>query len=104
VKSQGFHIDAVGILPLQNFALFAKLGGIYAETKTNLSSTGGVGVAGSPSRKKSEFDFKWGIGASYAFTRNLAVRTEYEQINSIGDSSTGEGDVGMFSIGVTYRF
>lgn len=95
----------MGIFPLpNNFALFGKLGGIYTTTETTIASTGAVVIAGSPNREKSEFNLKWGIGASYAFTRSLAARLEFEQVQQIGDSSTGEGDVQMFSIGLTYHF
>jgi OOP family OmpA-OmpF porin len=105
IEASGWHVDALGIFPLQNnFAFFGKLGGIYTTTKSNRSATGAVVLGGSPNREKSEFNLKWGIGASYAFIRSLAARLEFEQVHKIGDSSTGEGDVQMFSIGLTYHF
>jgi opacity protein-like surface antigen len=58
----------------------------------------------SRSQEASEVEFKFGIGASYSFTRNLALRAEFERFLDVGDSDTGEGDVDLISIGVTFRF
>jgi len=43
LKASGWHVDAVGIWPIQNnFSLFAKLGVIFNEVKTSLGTTGAV--------------------------------------------------------------
>jgi OOP family OmpA-OmpF porin len=106
IESSGPYIDALGILPLQQFNLFAKLGAIYATTKTTLSRTGAVvfvpGANTTP--EDSEVEFKFGLGASYWFTRNLAIRAEYERFFDVGSDETGEGDIDLISIGITFRF
>jgi OmpA-OmpF porin, OOP family len=105
VKSSGLHLDAVGILPVGNFDLFAKLGLIYTTTKADLSSTGAVVLTADRSAKKSEINPKIGLGAEYHFSRALGVRAEYEQAFAVGDeNSTGEGDIQMLSVGLTLRF
>lgn len=104
IEASGFHLDALGIIPLQQFSLFGKLGVMYATTETSGSSTGAVGLAGDRSSKDSEVEFKFGLGASYSFTRNFAIRAEFERIVDVGTSETGEGDIDLFSIGVTWRF
>jgi OOP family OmpA-OmpF porin len=106
IESSGPYIDALGILPLQQFNLFAKLGAMYATTKTTLSRTGAVvfvpGANTTP--EESEVEFKFGLGASYSFTRNLAIRAEYERFFDVGSDETGEGNVDLISIGITFRF
>ena len=51
IEASGFHFDAVGILPLQQFFLFGKLGLMYATTETSRSSTGAVVLAGPAARR-----------------------------------------------------
>jgi OOP family OmpA-OmpF porin len=105
IKVSGFHAEGVGIVPLgSSFSIFGKIGGMYSTTKTSATSTGAVVVLGNTDRKKSELNLKWGLGGAYDIARNWAVRVEYEQVQKVGDSSTGEGDVGMFSIGAVYKF
>jgi len=104
IEASGFHFDAVGILPLQQFFLFGKLGVMYATTETSRSSTGAVVLAGPRSSKDSEVEFKAGVGAGFAFTRNLAIRAEFERVTDVGTIETGEGDIDLISIGLTWRF
>jgi OOP family OmpA-OmpF porin len=105
VQSSGAFIDAVGIIPIRNFAAFFKLGVVHTKTKTELSSpTGLVGVNGNEERTKSEVSWKSGVGMTYAFTRNWAARLEYERMNNVGDGTTGEFNAKLWSLGATYRF
>jgi OmpA-OmpF porin, OOP family len=106
-KASGVHVDAVGIWPLQNnFSLFGKVGGIYTEMKTSLSTSGGIafvpGVNTSP--KKSELNLKLGLGAQYDINQSIGVRAEWERASKVGDSSTGEADIDLLSVGLVYRF
>jgi OmpA-OmpF porin, OOP family len=105
-KASGWFADALGILPLgSRFSLFGKLGGIYSATTKSLSTTGTASFAPSVDLNptKRQLDYTWGIGASYALTRNWAGRLEYEMFK-VGDSSTGEFHVYVLSLGATYRF
>jgi hypothetical protein len=53
----GWTMDAVRLLPFQNFSLFGKLGLLYSTAKTLRTATGGVPLApGFASPKKSEFN------------------------------------------------
>ena len=104
MQSSGFHLDAVGILPAGNLAAFFKLGILQTKTKTDFSSTGTVPPASSAQTSTSEMNAKFGVGMSYAFTPQWAARLEYEQVNNVGSSSTGEVNVRMWSAGVAYRF
>lgn len=105
VKNDGWNIDLVGILPLpHNFSLFARVGAYFNESKSNTSTTGAL-VARTPSAKESKTSLKYGVGAQYDFTRNLAVRGEWERYDSLGDAATtGEFDVNLYTVGVVWRF
>jgi OOP family OmpA-OmpF porin len=102
-KSSGFHLDGVGILPAGNFAAFLKLGVVRTKTKADFSTTGTVPPV-SGQTTSSEFVGKFGVGVSYEFVPQWAARLEYEQVNNVGDRSTGEVNVRMWSAGVAHRF
>ncbi len=106
-KGNAWYAAGIGKLPLQNqFYLFGKLGLAATTTKTTLDTTGAVALpAGtSSSRKRSESNLLWGLGAGYDFNRSLGLRLDYTQIQNVGDTSTGEGDVHTATVGVNYRF
>ena len=106
-KGTAWYAAGIGKFPLQNnFYLFGKLGAAATTTKTNLDTTGAVVLptGTSASRKKSEANPLWGIGAGYDFTQSLGARLDYTQILNVGDSSTGEGDVHTITVGLKYRF
>lgn len=105
IKSSGLYIDAVGILPLANdkLDLFGKVGAIYTTTKSSFSATGPITAAGN--EKKNEGDWKYGLGAEWHFTPALGLRGEWERALKVGDpNKTGEGDIDLVSVGLTWRF
>jgi OOP family OmpA-OmpF porin len=105
LKVHGWHVEGVGILPIRDFSLFAKAGVMYATAEASKSSTGAVNLLGSNRNPyKSAFTFLGGIGAGYEFTKNLGVRLELEAVSKVGDGTTGEGSVVMYSIGGVYKF
>lgn len=105
IEATGWFVDAVGILPVgTNLELFGKLGGIYTTTEATLTTSGAVVLLGNANRERSELNLKWGLGASYSFTRNWSARIEFEQVRDIGNDETGEGDVNAWTLGVVYRF
>ena len=96
-KASGVTAAAVGILPLNDkFSLLAKIGLMNAKVKLE----GAGGSATDTSLKNT-----YGFGATYAFTQKLGVRAEYERFAKLGNrDKTGEADVDLISVGVTYRF
>lgn len=104
-KATGWNVAAVGMLPIDNaFALFGKLGVIYGKVEVNASATGPGGAA-SASDSAAKWKPNYGIGATYNFNKNMAVRAEYEQFNKLGDSSTiGTSNVDLFSVGIAVKF
>ncbi len=106
VAIKGWHLQAMGILPLRDFDLFLKAGGVYATVETAKSVRGSVVFAPGAERnpKNSSFAFLGGIGAAYNFTKSFSVRAELEATSDVGNDSTGKGPVAMISIGGAYKF
>lgn len=106
MRTAGFDLAAVGIIPMQNgFSLFGKIGVMYTMTRSSISTSSTlVPVSAELSPKRSEWNPKFGIGAGYDFSNGLGLRAEYERVSNVGDAATGEGNVGMWSLGLTKRF
>ena len=92
--------------------LFGKVGAFRADvtTETRVSNGGSfqtpIGDVLSVSEKHTVT--KFGLGAGYAFTKQLAARLEWERLVDVGRAgsatTTGEADQDSFWLGVTYRF
>lgn len=104
VKNNGWNIDLVGILPLQNnFSLLARVGAYYNETKASAEASGGL--AARPGDKERETSLKLGLGVQYDFTPAIGVRAEWEHFHKVGkESTTGEGNINLYSVGGIFRF
>lgn len=100
VEAKAWDLVAVGRVPLADkFSLFGKLGMYRADS--DLSSN----TALIPASSDSNTDVTYGLGAQYDFNKNLGVRAEWQQYKKVGgDSTGGEGDVDVMSLGVVYRF
>ncbi|MCX7142771.1 MAG: outer membrane beta-barrel protein [Proteobacteria bacterium] len=106
VRAGGFYLGAIGVVPLADrFSLFGKLGTGYSTSSASLL-TGGAFLPGPAELgpRRSEWNSKYGLGASYEMSHKLGLRFEYERINSLGDSRPGDGNVGMWSLGLTKRY
>lgn len=94
VETYGLNFSAVGTLPLgtSGFSLFGKAGVYSWEAKAN-DITGGLPFSG----KQDGSDLSYGIGASYDFTKNLAMRAEWERFKAVDSIS-------LLSVGIVYKF
>lgn len=97
LKATGFGASVVGVLPLDAFSIFGKIGATYMDTK--ISGTF-AGFSVSDSDKTTSANF--GLGASYNFTRELAARLEWERFRA--EYAGEKEDIDLISIGVTFRF
>jgi len=94
VKASGLNFSGVGILPLgDEFALFAKLG-LFAWDAKASDTTGGVPFSATADGA----DVSFGLGASYAFTKNFSVRAVSVLIK------LDTADASLLSLGVQYKF
>jgi hypothetical protein len=105
VRSTGFALSAVGILPITyNWELFAR-GGIYLASNTlsfYFVNQDGFGDAGEVS--ESSGDLLAGAGAAWTLAEVYQLRAEYTRIFDAGAEEYGETDVDLMTIGITVRF
>ena len=101
----GWNLGVVGTFPLaNNFGLFAKLGMIDVDVDVSGSASGTGGTA-SVAESSSKWKTNWSLGGTYGITKNLGVRLEYEEFRKVGDAdTTGESDINLWSLGLSYRF
>jgi len=103
IHLQGFNLDAVGMLPLENkFSVFARLGLQYALAKDNFSSTGAVPIPANSNPNKNAANYKAGLGVQYDFNKSLGMRVEAERFR-IDDAVGNRGDVNVFSVGLVFK-
>ena len=87
----------VGKLPLsEQFELFVKFGAAYWEGDAKASVMGA-----SASSSEDGTELAYGLGASYAFTDQYAVRVEYEEIDVDSDDLS---TLGLLTVGGEVRF
>lgn len=97
LKASGFGLWGVGVAPIGNASVFAKLGFASIKAKAEFCDP----ICGSES--KTATDLAWGVGAGYNFTPNLGARVEWERFRA--KFPDGEKfDIDFLSAGVVYRF
>ncbi|MEK8090838.1 outer membrane beta-barrel protein [Thermithiobacillus plumbiphilus] len=103
IRIQGINLDAVGMLPLtQRFSALGRIGVNHAQSRDSFTGTGAVQVLDSNPRK-TDTNYKFGVGVQYALNDALAMRAEAERYR-IDDAVGNKGDVDLFSLGLIYRF
>lgn len=86
-SQHSYGLAAVGTLPIgERFEVFGKAGFVQTEQETTSTRT----------VSRDETEFHYGLGLKYAFTRNWALRGEWENTEKL--------KVELLSIGVEYRF
>jgi OmpA-OmpF porin, OOP family len=96
----GVTLQAVGIAPYGNeFSFMGRVGGIYWDMKTSASLAGMSGSTGDHG-----FDLALGVGAQYKFTLNAGVRLDFDYYPNLGNNNTGEDNISVISIGLSYSF
>lgn len=103
IKLRGLNLDAVGTLPVTGkLSAIGRVGLNYAEARDTFSGTGLV-VVTNPNPRKSETNYKVGVGLQYEFTETWGMRVEAERYR-INDAIGSRGDIDLFSLGLIYRF
>ena len=98
-KAFAANLSLVAALPIgDRFDVFAKGGGAYG--RTDVSSDASLGLAGGT---KSNFEGTYGVGASYAITRNWMVRADWDRFN-LDFVGQGKHDVDTATASLQYRF
>ena len=100
---RGVNLDVVGMLPLsERFAVFARAGVAYTETKTSFTGTRLNAITG-PRRSEKKAGAKFGLGLEYKLSEALAMRAEVERYQ-VNDAVGNRGDVDMASLNLVYKF
>jgi OOP family OmpA-OmpF porin len=107
-KNSGWFVDLVGRMPVGNgVSLIGKVGQIYSENRKRLSTSGAVSLAPgtASSYKEREFNWKYGAGAEYEFSKTMAARGEIELYRNLGkDDPGGENEAGLLSLNLLVKF
>lgn len=107
IRIIGLFVDALAMLPIgERFAAYAKLGVLGSETRTFRSTSGTATPAPGINTNAStdEALLSYGLGAQYEFAKHVVLRVEWQFYADIGDASTGETDVDLYSAGLLFRF
>ena len=99
-KFRVFETVLVGTLPLgKRFSLFGKAGAYQWDADYTFPA----GVAGSAD--SNDKDLTYGAGVRINFTRNAALRLEWQRYNKLGDpATTGRFDADTFGVGALVSF
>jgi OOP family OmpA-OmpF porin len=112
VKVQSWDLFLTGKLPVAaNFSLTGKAGLAYNRARMNFSSSGGTFLAGD-SGTDNHTSWAYGLGASYAINKAVALRAEYEYFGKAGNTNnnftqpgnTSESRPSLLSFGAQYSF
>lgn len=95
-----FSLSVLAMAPFGPVSVFGKLGAYTSDVKISASAGGRT-----LSNHDRDNDWLYGAGVSYNINRNFAVRGEWERFLKVGtNDQTGQGDVDVWSVGVTFKF
>jgi opacity protein-like surface antigen len=80
-----------------HFAVFAKGGAAYSDTDVSASPASFVSTG-----SKKDWGTKWGAGATWAFSRNLQARVDWDRYKL--EFASGDRDIDLLSAGLQFRF
>jgi hypothetical protein len=105
VRSTGFAISVLGVLPLTyNWEVFAR-GGVFLGSNTlSLYAINQDGFGGADQVTESSADFIAGVGAGYTLAEVYQIRAEFQRVFDAGAKEYGETDVDLLTIGITVSF
>ncbi len=99
IGTKGFEFTGIGMLPLTDrFSVLAKAG-LFS---WKVESKDGTGLLGSSNASGTDLTF--GFGVKFNFTRDFAVRGEWQRYKDVGDmDNTGQFDVDFIGVSLTYK-
>jgi opacity protein-like surface antigen len=90
--SSVWELVGIGRFPIvDRLAAYAKLGGY-------------MGRAHGGGFNEKTTDLTYGLGVEYGFTRNIALRGEWQRYTDLGGGSLGSTDMDVLGLNVIYRF
>lgn len=98
LKSSGFSAFLTAQYPVDNWAIFGKIGMGWLDNEITVTVPG----FGAASDSDNSTKLAWGLGATYMFNKNLGMRGEYENYDY---DYRGESDsITMWSVSIQYKF
>jgi OOP family OmpA-OmpF porin len=99
IGTKGFELTGIGMLPIgDRFSVLAKAGLFH----WNVDAKDGTGLVGSASASGTDLTF--GFGVKFDFTKDFAIRGEWQRYKDVGDmNTTGQGDVDFIGASLVYR-
>lgn len=103
ISARGATLAAMGILPLgKRFELTARAGVLFSKTTLDVYLSDGLNNT-SAALSTSSKDLFFGAGGAFKFTDRFSVRLGWQRFNDVGDKyETGESDIDVVSLGVTF--
>jgi OOP family OmpA-OmpF porin len=99
IGAKGFEFTGIGMLPIaERFSLLARAG-LFS---WKVDAEDGTGLVGSASA--SGTDLTYGFGVKFDFTKDFAIRAEWQRYKDVGDlNTTGQADVDFIGASLVYR-
>ena len=99
------NVAAVGLLPVgESLSIFGRAGLSFWDLEFDLAASGPGGSV-SASESESGISPILGFGAMFNISSRFALRADFERHFGVGDdSTTGESDVDLMTIGAQFRF
>jgi OOP family OmpA-OmpF porin len=106
VENHSWFVAGKGTWAVTNqIGVFGKLGLTRNKSELSLTVSPAAAFGGAATGSNTRTNVLWGVGAEYAFNRNVGLRVEYEDFGKFGDqNNTGRSKTNLWSIGVTYAF
>jgi OmpA-like transmembrane domain len=105
VRSTGFAISALGVLPVTyNWELFARGGVFLASNTMSRYASNFTSFSAGDQITESSADFLAGVGAGYTLAEVYQLRAEYMRMFDAGAKEFGEADIDLLTVGITVRF
>lgn len=96
-KATAWEISALGAWPVtEQFSVFGRLGLYRAEVKDETNFAGNV--------EHTNNDLTYGLGLQFAFTRNVAVRAEWQRYADVGGGDIDKSNVDVIGISALWKF
>jgi opacity protein-like surface antigen len=100
----GLNLDVLFKLPLgERWRLFARAGGLYAQSRFKLSAEGNAIVVGNSKYEERDFGWKAGAGVQFSAYKDVAIRLEWERYR-VNDGLGDDLDIDAYSLSMLYYF
>lgn len=96
-EAKATNISLTAGVPIGRFAIFGKGGAAYGHTDVSASPSTFISTG-----RKSEWGTTWGAGATYAITRSVQARVDWDRYKL--EFAGGDRDVDLLSAGLQLRF